>query len=105
RSPPSTRPSDARGRRSSACVREDSERASGSALLVNHRRFLETAKRAGQYAMPALIWRRVESTILTGMPADRLAGDAGPAQLTLPVGDRGTIRTCILRCRKSALIL
>jgi hypothetical protein len=27
--------------------------------------------------MPALIWRRVESTILTGEPADRLAGDAG----------------------------
>ena len=35
------------------------------------------AKHAPQYAMPALIWRRVESTILTGMPADRLAGDAG----------------------------
>ena len=30
-----------------------------------------------QYAIPALIWRRVESTILTGEPADRLAGDAG----------------------------
>src|SRR5438876_9175623 len=36
-SPPSTRPSDARGRRSSAFVREDLGRASGSALLVDHR--------------------------------------------------------------------
>src|SRR5262249_56868436 len=35
------------------------------------------AKPRPQHAMPALIWRRVESTILTGMPADRLAGDAG----------------------------
>src|SRR5215831_18243837 len=33
-SPPSIRPSDARGRRSSAFVHEDSGRASGSALLV-----------------------------------------------------------------------
>ena len=41
-----------------------------------HTSWLE-AKRAPQYAMPALIWRRVESTILTGEPADRLAGDAG----------------------------
>src|SRR4051812_9654769 len=35
-SPPSTRPSDARGRRSSAFVRDDLGRASGSALLVDH---------------------------------------------------------------------
>jgi hypothetical protein len=41
-----------------------------------HTSWLE-AKHAPQYAMPALIWRRVESTILTGEPADRLAGDAG----------------------------
>src|SRR5260370_17727349 len=34
---PSTRPSDARGRRSSTFVREDSERAAGSALLVDQR--------------------------------------------------------------------
>ena len=41
-----------------------------------HTTWLE-AKNAPQYAIPALIWRRVESTILTGEPADRLAGDAG----------------------------
>src|SRR5215471_5477413 len=39
-SPPSIRPSDARGRRSSAFVHEDSGRASGSALLVDHRRLI-----------------------------------------------------------------
>src|SRR5262245_2417673 len=37
-SPPSTRPSDARERRSSAFVREGSGTASGSTLLVDHRR-------------------------------------------------------------------
>src|SRR5262245_16865788 len=42
-SPPSTPPSDARGRRSFAFAREDSGTANGSALLVNHRRLWTVA--------------------------------------------------------------
>src|SRR6266566_4732670 len=36
-----------------------------------HTSWLE-AKHVPQYAIPALIWRRVEGTILTGGPADRM---------------------------------
>src|SRR6516225_3167080 len=69
-----------------------------------HTSWLE-ARHAPQYAMPALIWRRVESTILTGRAGRALSRRRwAPAQLTLRSGDPDTIRTCILRCRRSALI-
>jgi len=54
-SPPSTRPSDAQERRSSAFVREDSGRASGSALLVDHRRLLDRGDRLDRLS-PNSIW-------------------------------------------------
>ena len=55
----------------------DEGRSGAGSENRTHTSWLE-AKHAPQYAMPAAwIRRRVESTILTGMPADRLAGDAG----------------------------
>jgi hypothetical protein len=48
-SPPSTRPSDARGRRASAFDREDSERVGGSFLPADHRRFLDRGDRLGKH--------------------------------------------------------
>jgi MFS family permease len=48
-SPPSTRPSDARGRLSSAFDREDLERTSGSSLAADHRRILDRSDRLGTH--------------------------------------------------------
>src|SRR5262245_41825081 len=87
-SPPSTRPSDAPGRRSFAFAREDSGRASGSALLVDHRwrraarlRAAHTGARRKTIASAADI--RVNERLETSAPEVWALGEcAGSPQFT-----------------------